>query len=311
MHTFIQQARRGHTGLFWFATAMAVLVPVLLVLSVVDGRTLLGADLWFKPLKFAVSFFAYAGTLAWLLGRFPRPTLVRTGWVIAAASAIEMVIIGGQAARGTQSHFNMATSFDSLLYSIMGGTVAVIYLCTIVVAVLFLRQPSADRPVVLAIRFGLAVSLLGMTVGVLMSAFNGHAVGVADGGPGLPFVGWSTTGGDLRIGHFLGMHALQVLPIAVGLLASAAARGGRWKMFDERALRQSTVLFAGTYTAIVALVTWQALRAQPLLSPDLLTSTVAAAIVSAAIAGAGGVLRAAAKRSTSRSGLATAGSGNE
>ena len=87
MTTLVADARRGHRGLFWFAVAMAVLVPVLAVLAVVDDRVLLGAPLWFKPLKFAVSFVAYAGTLAWLLGRLKERTMQRTGWVVVAASA--------------------------------------------------------------------------------------------------------------------------------------------------------------------------------------------------------------------------------
>ena len=70
-----------------------------------------------KPLKFAVSFVAYAGTLAWLLGRL-RQADHQTGWVIVAAAAVEMlIIIGIGPGRGVSSHFNTDTPFDADLFS--------------------------------------------------------------------------------------------------------------------------------------------------------------------------------------------------
>ena len=68
MTSVLADARRGHPGLYAFAVATGALVPVLAVLAVVDDRVLLGAPVWLKPLKFAVSFFTYSGTLAWMLG---------------------------------------------------------------------------------------------------------------------------------------------------------------------------------------------------------------------------------------------------
>lgn len=282
MNTVLADARRGHPGLYRLAIGMAALAAVLLVAALVDDRVLLGAPLWFKPLKFAMSFTLYAGALAWLLGQLPGRPLRRAGWVIVAASVIEMVIIVGQAARGVRSHFNDDSTTDELLFSIMGATIVVLWLATLAIALRFLRERGLGRPVALAVRLGLGVALLGMLVGFVMTTIGSHAVGVPDGGPGLFLLGWSTTGGDLRIAHFVGMHALQLLPLLAAGLAALAARAPR---LDEATRARIVVVVAAGYTAVVALLTWQALRAQPLLAPDGLTLAVLGVIVLGTAAG--------------------------
>ena len=226
-------ARRGHAGLFWFAATMGALATGTLVAAVLDDRELLGAPLWLKPLKFALSFGLYALALAWMIGLLDR---------------------------GRRSHFNEETPLDASLFSLMGATVAVIWLVTAVVAVLLLRRRVADPGMRWGIRLGLVVGLVGMGLGTLMVAGGAHAVGVPDGGSGLPLFGWSTVGGDLRVGHFVGLHALQVLPLFAALLAATAL---------DAATRGRLVLVAGlAYLGLVAVFTWQALRGQPVLAPD-------------------------------------------
>jgi hypothetical protein len=245
-------------------------------LAVVDQRTLVGAPLWFKPLKFSISIALYSLALAWMLGQLRERTMRRTGWVIVAGMVLEMVIIVGQAARGLKSHFNDDGGLGSLLFAIMGATIAVVWLLTLAIAVRFLREPGRDRAMTLAIRLGLLVSLVGMAVGFALSINGGHSVGVPDGGPGLFFVGWSTTGGDLRIAHFVGLHALQVLPLLVALLAQRSVAD---------ALRTRIVWSVGLgYLGIVLLLTWQAMRGQPLLTPDAITVGALGVVVLAALA---------------------------
>ncbi len=87
-----------------------------------------------------------------------------------------------------------------------------------------------------------------------------HSVGVEDGGPGLPITGWSTEGGDLRIGHFLGVHALQAIPLlALGLVLLAR----RFPALRPEGPRVALV-FVGSaaYAGLIGLVTWQALRGE-------------------------------------------------
>jgi hypothetical protein len=102
-----------------------------------------------------------------------------------------------------------------------------------------------------------------------------HSVGVADGGPGLPVVGWSTVAGDLRPAHFVGIHAMQLLPFFGWFIALRRNAFARFKEAHRLALI-STVGFA--YLALVVLLVWQALRGQSLIHPDVQTLTAAVAL---------------------------------
>jgi hypothetical protein len=130
-----------------------------------------------------------------------------------------------------------------------------------------------------------------MLLGVLMTTrdsdregFSGtHSVGVVEGGPGLPLTNWSTTGGDLRVGHFIGLHAIQALPLIAFALTLLAAR---YAVLRSEEVRTRMVWTAsGVYAALIALVTWQALRGQPLLGPDWLTLAALAVIIGGGAAG--------------------------
>ncbi|GIH08395.1 hypothetical protein Rhe02_64620 [Rhizocola hellebori] len=280
---------------------MLVLAVVSGVGLIVDDRTLVGAPIWLKPLKFSISLTIYTVTMAWLISLLTRgrKAATRLGTVIAVAAFIEMAIIVGQVVRGRQSHFNVATALDAALFSTMGVTIVVVWLATLWIGVLLMIQRIGDRPTALAIRSGVVIALGGLATGFLMTnptsdqlakmdsapptLVGAHSVGVPDGGAGLPILGWSTEGGDLRVGHFVGMHALQALPLLAFLLVLAARRFARLR--DELLRTRVVLIFAGAHAAITLLVIWQALRGQPLLKPDTLTLSALLAIAAAAMIG--------------------------
>jgi hypothetical protein len=262
------------------AVSLAVLVLALVGL-VADDRQITGAAAWLKPVKFAVSIAVYCATLAWLLSLVQGHTrLVRVvAWTTGWALILEFVLLVTQVVRGTSSHFNTTTAFDGAVFNAMGGLITLVFLVGVVTAVLLLRQRGLPAVLASGIRGGIGVCLLGMAAAVLMllnrsiQPSGGHTVGAPDGGPGLPLTGWSTQHGDLRIAHFVGLHALQVLPLVAWGLQRYATRLST--LAQVRLVRTATLSCAG----VVALLAWQAERGLPLLAPD-------AAVLTAALAGA-------------------------
>jgi hypothetical protein len=296
----LRPALRWHRPLLALAAVMALLVLVSLVGLLVDDRRLLGVSVWLKPLKFGISFAAYALALAWMLSLVTRGRRIAgaAGTTVAVAGLAEVGIIVFQAARGRLSHYNVATDLDDALWMWMGITIGVLWVATLVLAVVLFFTPIGDPASRWAVRLGVAVALGGMAVGLLMirptpeqdaadveTVVGAHSVGVPDGGPGMPLTGWSLTGGDLRIAHFVGMHGLQALPLLAIFLGALAGYGFR---LDR--LRLVLVGAAG-YVGLIALLTWQALRGQPLLRPDAATWAALGLLVVAVGTGAASALR--------------------
>lgn len=295
-----RQLWRAHRGLAALTAGSGALLLVSLALGLLDGRQVLGAPVWMKPAKFAASVAVAAPVTAWIIGqmkRVPRAGRLRgAGSVIALMAALELVIITVQATRGVPSHFNASSPIDGALFTIMGVGITVLWLAHLYVALRAFRSRFATGARTWAIRLGLAVSLLGSGLGFLMPrptpaqleslragrptpVVGAHAVGVPDGGAGLPMTRWSTEGGDLRVPHFFGLHALQGLPLLALLLERRRRTGAR------------PIIAAGVGWAGLTLTTLvQALRAQPLLSPDALTLVMLGASLLAALAAARGHL---------------------
>ncbi|MEV5895882.1 hypothetical protein [Nonomuraea fuscirosea] len=279
--------RRLHRPLLLMVASMVLLLVVSAVGMVADDRVLLGAPVWGKPLKFAVSFIVYGLTLAWML-TLPHRASRWTWWMatlLAVTGMVDVGVVVVQAARGTFSHFNQADDpFTNGISLVFGVGVQLLMLANFVLAGLLIFQRVGDRVLTWAIRAGLAFVVAGIGLGFWIPARSsevwtamdaaGHAiplsaqhnVGVPDGGPGLPLTGWSTVGGDLRIPHFVGLHGLQVMLVVALVLGFLAGRVTRLR--DERTRVGLMIVAAAAYAGVIVLVTWQAVRGQALIHPD-------------------------------------------
>lgn len=231
--------------------AHLLLFLVLIPMTLIDERTITGVSIWLKPAKFALAIGTYLLTLAWFLGelRCNRMLIYTVASAVALAMTTEQVAITFQAARETTSHYNFATAFDAAVFRIMGAGVGLNSLAIALALLLFLfHRVTPDRSGYLwGIRLGLLLFLCGSLEGMQMVARGAHTVGMADGGPGVAFFNWSTGAGDLRVAHFLGIHALQALP-AAGYLMDRAWLGGGGA--NEVSKRVGIVAVAAGYGAL-------------------------------------------------------------
>ena len=245
-----------------------------------DGRTLAGRNVWTKPWKFATSIAVFTATLGWLLPSLSltdRVERVATA-IVGGAMAVEIALIATQAARGVASHFNDSMPLDTAIFAVMGVTITI---SSAVVAYLLwrvFRQPPDLAPAYLwGIRLGMLVFLIASAEGWVMVSWGGHAVGPGAGEAGLPLVNWSVSGGDLRVAHFVGLHALQVLPFT-GYLAAT---------WDRLSARGSLVVVAGVatlYGGVTLVAFLQAVAGHPVVGAAM-TSRSPGVLAGALIAG--------------------------
>ena len=269
-------SRLKHTkSLFWLAVISVIGALVLVPLWILDTRELLGVSVWEKPIKFFISAAIFSFTYSWLSSFITKGArwVKLAGLFIAVSLAVELVLISAMAILGTISHFNVSSPTAIVIWSLMATFISIVLFSTIFISLMILFQKQQEFNLKLALALGSINTAVGMGLAYLMTwpsaaqlanyqgIAGAHAVGVSDGGPGLPFLGWSTVGGDLRVGHFFGLHSIQVAAILLAL-----------SLLIPFAFRVPLILVGNlAWLGFVGLVTWQSLRAEPFSSPSELT----------------------------------------
>jgi hypothetical protein len=193
---------------------------VLLVLSFFDDRLVSGANVWHKPMKFSISICFFLWTMGWYLDYLPQIRKVQKIKItIILALVLEQIVIIGQAARGQLSHFNISTIGNAFLFQVMG--IAIIVNTVMVFWAFLLLRPVENLPFAFkhGLQIGMFIFIIASLEGFMMVGNLGHTIGAPDGQEGIFFLNWAKAYGDLRIAHFFGLHALQIVPLFAWFVA--------------------------------------------------------------------------------------------
>lgn len=225
----------------------------------IDSRLFNGVSLWEKPAKFFLSLGLHMATLACGLALLPAsarqaPAIRLSSIVFLTAAIGEVIYITFRAARGEASHFNETTTIAWLLYAAMGTGAVTLSAVTGFIGWRILKQaPPSSLAFATGLGFILA-GVLAVLLGFYMSQHGAHWVGGSSSdATGLPFFHWSTTGGDLRVPHFFGLHIMQILPV-LGFLV---------RDFPPSQARPLIGLGAALWTGLTFLTLFQAISGMP------------------------------------------------
>lgn len=247
---FIQVLKTRNETLFYYGLVCLACAMVFLVLTKLTTTQVYNVSAWYKPFKFAFSTFLFAWAMAWYCHELPAFNIRLFNWSVILLLGFEIVYIALQASKGQLSHYNLSTPTYSALYSMMALAASLVTLYTAYVGFLFFTNdfPTLPNYYVWAIRLGILLFVVFSFEGFVMGSKLTHTIGGADGGPGIPMLNWSTKYGDPRIAHFIGMHALQVLPIVSFYLLKNV---------------RLTIAFAALYGFLAVFTLLQALQGRP------------------------------------------------
>ncbi len=215
MKYFFEELKFRNETLFTFGLACFIASIVFLGLSKLTNTQVMGVSAWFKPFKFAASTMFYAWSMAWYCHYLQNVNITLFNWSVIILLGFEIFYIALQAGRGQLSHYNVSSPMYAALYSMMALAASAVTLYTAYIGLLFFAHDFPDLPTsyIWSIRLGIVIFVIFSFEGFVMGSRMTHTIGGADGGNGIPILNWSTKFGDPRVAHFIGMHALQVLPI--------------------------------------------------------------------------------------------------
>jgi hypothetical protein len=237
--------RRG-SPLLWRSSGLMVIgIALCTTMLMVDDHMFAGINAWEKPAKFFLSLGVQALTIAWAISLLPKPArgIKTASWIYVAAAWFEIIYITFSAARGEASHFNSSSLTAIILYGLMGFGALMLTSTSAFIGWRVFQQRGGNL-MREAAGMGLMLgAVLGTIAGAYLSSRGSHWIGGDQtDATGLPFFHWSTTGGDLRVAHFIGLHAAQFVPLA-------ALSGSRHAVYGAATL--TIVLMAATFTMAV------------------------------------------------------------
>jgi hypothetical protein len=252
MISFIQELKFRNEHLFYFGLFCLILSIVCIVLTKLTTTQVHGVNAWFKPLKFAISIGFFSWTMAWYCHYLSNFNTTLFNWTVIILFGFELFYIILQASKGQLSHFNISTTTYSMLYSLMGLAATIVTLYTAYIGLLFFMQSFPNLPdyYVWSIRLGIFIFTFFSFEGALMGSRMNHSVGAINDNSNWFIIGWSKTVGDLRVSHFIGMHALQLLPLL------------SFYIFKNT---KTTVIISLLYAVLATKTLVQALKGKPIL----------------------------------------------
>ncbi len=250
---FLTELSERNNILFNFGMICLVGTLICIVLIYSTNTEVNGINAWLKPFKFWLSSLIFSWSMGWYMYHLPDQQIVNVfSWSVVAVLSFELIYICYKASIGEISHFNVSNTFNSIMWGLMGVSISLMTLFALYIGFLFFKNDFSLEPGYLwGIRIGIFIFVVFAFEGGIMGAKMSHTVGGMDGSPGIPMLNWSKVHGDLRIAHFFGMHALQVLPM-LGFYVLTSAR--------------SIIIVSAIYFLFTSVILIQALMSIPLWS---------------------------------------------
>jgi len=252
MTFFIESLSTRNHALFIFGLINIGCALLFLILAQFSDTVVAGSNAWIKPVKFGLSIGIFAWTMGWYTAELHAPNAIRIyNLVTIVCLGFELIYIAFQAAKGELSHFNISTVFYARMTILMGVAAVIATFWTAYIGLLFFSGNVKPMPeyYLWSIRLGILLFVVFALEGGIMGARMTHTVGGTETNGGIPLLNWSTRLGDLRIAHFIGMHALQVIPLVT------------WYILKNR---NGTVIFATLYLVLAIFTLYRALGGKPL-----------------------------------------------